>query len=123
MFLLVLLSCGGGRRTGVTIDVERPTVRANLPHSKSTGVALDTAVAITFSEAMDHATSEASFSITPETAGTFEWKNKDTTMEFYAPLQVATTYNVCIAEGAEDLNENAMRIEAGEHCFWFVTVD
>jgi len=66
-----------------------PTVDATDPDDGATGVPVDTAIEVTFSEAMDTASAEGAFSIDPAATGSFGWDAGDTVMTFTPDADLA----------------------------------
>jgi hypothetical protein len=115
--------------TGASADVTAPVVNATLPASAATGVAISTAITVTFSEAMDPATiTTANFAVTgPGTdlvVGTVAFDATTNTATFtrikhlttfvephptpVSRLDPSTTYTAAITTGATDLAGNAL---------------
>ena len=71
-----------------TFTTVEPAVVEVTPEDQASDVVLDELVQVTFNQAMDHASVEASFYLRPEgqqtgrIAGTFEWSDDDTVMHF-----------------------------------------
>ncbi|MFI5261327.1 MAG: Ig-like domain-containing protein [Candidatus Limnocylindrales bacterium] len=72
---------------GATIDLAmaaRPAVVRTRPAAGATGVALDQAISVRFSQAMDRASTQAAFHVTgfavPAQAGRFSWAEGDTVL-------------------------------------------
>jgi len=92
-----------------TIEVEQlPTITSVSPTNAATNVPLATTINATFSEAMDTASAEAAFSITPNVAGTFSWIGNTKAFTPTANLASSTTYTVTTAATATDLTGNGL---------------
>jgi hypothetical protein len=89
---------------------EVPFVVSATPGDKEMGVALNTKIRVTFSEAMDPASTEAAFSILPNVAGSFAWNAEQTEMTFTP--NASFTYNTkvewSVAASAQDATGLAM---------------
>jgi hypothetical protein len=70
--------------TGVAPDRTPPTIVSVAPAANTTGVIRTATIAVTFSEAMDLASSQSAFSVTTPAGvtGTFTWTNANKTMTF-----------------------------------------
>ncbi|MEW5937703.1 MAG: Ig-like domain-containing protein, partial [Candidatus Thermoplasmatota archaeon] len=115
--------CTGTASWTMTNDVLAPIVNATSPADGAVNVPVGSTINITFSEAMDHASTEAAFSINPSVAGTFSWDPTDTVMTFTpsSPLTGGpTTYTVTVNKGAMDTSLNKM---PWNETFTFTTVD
>ncbi|HUP92347.1 MAG TPA: Ig-like domain-containing protein [Solimonas sp.] len=101
-----------GFTTGAAPDTTAPTVSFLDPLCGTTGVAIDTAVVITFSETMDPATiTAATVSLTGQggpLAGVVSYVGRTATFTPEAPLAPSSTFTVGVGVGAEDLAGNAM---------------
>jgi hypothetical protein len=77
--------------TGVAPDRTPPTIVSVTPASNTTGVIRTTSIAVTFSEAMDVASSQSAFSVTMPAGvtGTFTWTNANKVMTFKPTAQFA----------------------------------
>ena len=83
-------------------DSSRPRVLGSEPANNAAGVSPDANIKITFSEKMDQARTQASFSISPTVNGSYSW---DGTTMIFTPqrgLTVGMTYQVKIIKIAED---------------------
>ncbi|MBN2005134.1 MAG: Ig-like domain-containing protein [Anaerolineae bacterium] len=91
-----------------TGDIDPPSITGVSPIAESTDVALNSALAVTFDEAM--ATGSIVYSIEPVVPLTPRWSNGDTTMRFSHPHFISnTTYTVTISAGkdaADNLLDN-----------------
>ncbi len=83
-------------------DTTAPTVSSVSPADGSVGVARGTDVTVTFSEAMDRASAEAAFSLTPTATGTFSWNGNAMTFRPSASLAGGTQYTARVGTGAKD---------------------
>ena len=88
----------------VEIDNTAPTVLPFFPPDQATGVATDSQVVITFSEAMARAATQAAVLISPAPTGTtsFAWSVGDTVLTITATYQASTQYTVTVGVGAMD---------------------
>ncbi|MCP4312688.1 MAG: hypothetical protein GY790_15610 [Bacteroidetes bacterium] len=104
-------SLGSVTLVGV-IDNDAPTVTGTTPADDATGIALDSDITITFSEAMDKASVEAAISVVPTlTNATYTWDG-DTEVTIAADdLTVSTAYTVTVATTAKDANGNGLAEE------------
>ena len=106
----VVLTAVVGR--DIPIDTTPPTVRATDPRNAATGVAINTKIAATFSEAMDPATINTNtFTIkqgaTP-VAGRVSYVGTTATFAPASALASNTTYTATITSSAKDLAGNAL---------------
>ena len=95
-----------GNDTWTIIDVTRPSVITGSPRGAGTNVT--PLVTVTFSEAMNRASAEAAFTITPDMNGQFAWSADSRLMTFVPerPLQAGTDYVVTIDSSARDVAGN-----------------
>ena len=121
IFIMLILSvflitgCGGGGGGGETgnLDTTAPTVSAVVPLDAATGVAINTKIAVTFSEAMNHATiTTTTFTLikqggTPVT-GTVDHVGLNAIFTPTSNLVASTLYTATITTGANDLAGNAL---------------
>ena len=95
-----------------TPDTTPPVANATDPLNNVTGVAVSKALTITFSEAMDPSTLNASTFIlmrgTTAVAGTVSYSGTTATFTPSAPLISNTTYTATITTGAKDLAGNPL---------------
>jgi methionine-rich copper-binding protein CopC len=101
--------------TGATADATAPTVTSTNPASAAIGVAINSKIAATFSEALDPATiTAASFTVTgpgaTSVAGTITYAAVGTTATFAPASQLAlnTTFTATLTTGITDLAGNAL---------------
>ncbi len=98
--------------TGALPDNTAPQVSATINANGATGVAINTAVGATFSEAMDPATINAStFSFKQGTSavpGSISYAGLNAVFTPAAVLSPNTTYTATITSGAKDLAGNAL---------------
>ncbi len=90
-------------------DTTRPDIVAAYPTNGATGVPTNTQIRIAFSEAMDTASVEAAFSITPVTAGEFDWFSDS--LFYWKPdtlLAVQTAYTFVVDTTAVDVAGNRL---------------
>src|SRR5436309_824965 len=94
--------------TWTLIDVINPFVTDTRPIGADTNTT--PWIRITFSEAMDQASVEQAFSITPPIDGSFQWSPDSRTVTFVPTreLQSGTTYAVVVDSRARDLAGNSM---------------
>jgi len=91
------------RVTAVFTPSGAPTVVSHVPDVDAVDVSIATTVEVTFSEPMDHAATEAAFSLDSVTGG-FSWNLGSTVMTFTPDLSLSygTVYTVTITTGAMD---------------------
>jgi len=89
-------------------DTTPPTIISVSPSGGATGVPVTTKISATFSEAMNTASVEAAFSITPSIAGTFIWVGNTMTFTPITNLAHSTTYTVTISATATDMAGNGL---------------
>jgi hypothetical protein len=109
-FLVVALS---GCDVEVPVDVTAPTVSSTNPVDSATAVAIDAAITITFSEAMDAATiTDLTFTLTGDSAVAgsvvLGSTGKIATFTPTDDLAFNTTYTASITTAAKDLAGNAL---------------
>jgi len=94
------------------IDNTAPTVTLTSPADAATNVAVDSDIAITFSEAMDKTSVEGAITVAPAlTNAQFTWDG-DTKVTISADnLSADTDYSVTISPAATDANENTLVAE------------
>src|SRR5450759_4425932 len=103
---LVLFMAGCSDCTSCTVP--QPTVTANIPLCGATGVALNSTITVTFSEAMDPASiNTTSFTVTgPGTtavAGSVAYASGVATFTPTSPLAFNTTYTVNVSSAARSV--------------------
>ncbi|MCK9401575.1 MAG: ice-binding family protein [Bacteroidales bacterium] len=98
--------------TGNAPDTILPTVNSTVPLNNATGVANNTVVALTFSEAMDPSTINTStFTLkqgTTAVSGTVAYSGTTATFTPSNILAASTEYTATITTGAKDLAGNAL---------------
>lgn len=109
--------------TGAIPDVTLPTVTVSDPANNATGVAINKAIVITFSEAMDQ-TSLSATTVTVKqgttaVAGTVTKTGTTATFTPTASLEHSKVYTATITTGAKDAAGNAL---AAAYTFTFTTV-
>lgn len=99
-------------RTGAVPDTTAPTITATINANGATGVAINTKVGVTFSEAMDPATiTSASFTFkqgTAPVAGTMSYSGVNAVFTPSNVLANSTNYTATVTTGAKDLAGNAL---------------
>jgi hypothetical protein len=85
-------------------DGQPPTVLSTYPADGANGVPVNTQIRVTFSDAMDAASIEGAFSITPAVAGTFEWAGNSMYWKPAQLLAVQTQYTFSVDTSAVDLS-------------------
>ena len=109
--------------TGVTPDITAPTVLSIDPLTSAIGVALNKHVALTFSEAMNPSTVNATtFTLKQGTTAILGTVNYSGVVATFTPvnsLGYNTVYTVVITTGAKDLAGNAL---VSNNTFTFTTV-
>lgn len=86
----------------VTIDSTPPTVLMTRPAPGATGVATDTTIELTFSEAMATSTAEAAISIGGVTGLTFSWSGSTVVTIDHPVLATNQLFTVTVGTGARD---------------------
>jgi hypothetical protein len=114
IFLITGCSTGGGGTTGNT-DTTAPTVTAVVPLNHAGSVAINTKIAVTFSEAMDNSTiNGTTFTVVNTTlggtavTGTVDHVGLNATFTPDDPFDASTIYTVTITTGAKDTADNAL---------------
>jgi methionine-rich copper-binding protein CopC len=98
--------------TGATADSTPPTVTSTNPTSNASGVAINTAIAATFSEAMSPSSlTAATFTLqqgTTAVQGSVSYSGTTATFAPAANLTASTVYTASISTGATDLAGNPL---------------
>lgn len=122
IILLLLGLIAGGCATQITdpsatgtpvTDSTPPTIQSIYPADSATGVAVNSAITATFSEAIDAATiNSATFLLSGGATGTVSYDagSKTATLKPSANLSYDTTYTVIIKTGVKDSAGNAMAL-------------
>lgn len=112
----LLTACGGGgssadgtATSGAVKDVIAPTVTYMTPATGAAGVAIDSSVTVTFSEAIDPASiNQQTFTVSGvQGVVTYEPTSK-TAMFTHPPMSTNSTYTVTITKGVKDQAGNSM---------------
>lgn len=98
-------------------DTTPPTVLSTNPTNNAKDVDKTTKVTITFSEAMEKATTEGSVTVSPGTITNKTWSG-DTSLILTITMTEGQTYTVTVGTGAKDLAGNQM---AAPYTFNFTT--
>ncbi len=123
---LAVLVAGGAILAGIlyvasTVDSRAPLVsgvQLTQHLAADASVALTTtSLEVTFSEAVDHASAEAAFSIDPTIDGSFSWSGTTLTFTPADPLPLDAEFRVTIAAGVRDRAGNAMSDPAQPFAF------
>ncbi|MFH2119978.1 MAG: Ig-like domain-containing protein [Pseudomonadota bacterium] len=100
--------------TGAAPDTTAPTVSSTVPANAATGVAVNSAMAATFSEAMDPLTiTTATFTLTQgvtPVSGAVTYAGVTAVFTPAADLAYSTVYTATITTGAKDLAGNALAV-------------
>lgn len=98
LFVIVGCSSGGG-----STPATAPTVASTTPADGATNVGVGSAIAVTFSEAMDQTSTEAAFAASPAVTCTFSWNAASTvlTCDPDADLAADQSYTITIGTDAE----------------------
>jgi len=100
---------GGG---GTPVDTTAPTVSSTIPANAATGVAINSAVTATFSEAMDPLTLTTTFTLEEQgltpVSGTVTYADVTATFTPSSSLAPSTVYTATITTGVKDLAGNAL---------------
>jgi hypothetical protein len=108
------------------VDCMAPTVLSTIPLDAEVGVALDESMVMRFSESMDTASVESSFSILPD-PGNWGWSwstavyANDTLTGTHDPFLENQQYNVTVASTAEDSSDPGNQI-VSPHLWSFTTI-
>ncbi len=98
--------------TGAVSDTTAPTVSSTVPTNAATGVAIDSEMDATFSEAINHITiTTATFTLkqgATSVSGAVTYAGVKATFTPIADLATSTAYTATITTGAKDLAGNAM---------------
>ena len=117
LIVFFIAGCGGGGQTGHWLpgesDVTAPMVTLTVPAHGATGVAINTKVSATFSEAMDPATiiTPATFTLkqgATAVPGTVTYSGVTAVFTPTSILTSSTTYTATITAAATDLAGNAL---------------
>jgi len=90
-------------------DATPPVIRAMNPSDDETGVQIDTAISIGFSEAMNQSSVIASIAIVPSMDYDHSWNGNTITISPTTDLEYATRYTITIDAQAEDLAGNDLK--------------
>jgi len=96
-------------KQGETPDMVSPTVVTNSEKPTGTDVSVTSKIDFTFNEAMNKASAENAFSISPQIEGTFSWNNNKMIFTPTNSLAYGTEYAVTISTGAKDIVGNSMQ--------------
>jgi hypothetical protein len=96
-----------------TVDTTAPTVVSVSPEDEATGVAVDTVVTATFSEAMDDSTITTSSFTLDSVAGSVSYDSDTFTATFTpsASLTADTTYTATLSTAITDVAGNSLAVE------------
>lgn len=113
LFSIVVAACGGGGggaggAGGTTADTTAPVIISTTPANGATGVAINTAIVVTFSEAMDPATVTASTFSIAGVSGTVAYTGTTATFTPASSLAYSTTYMATVTKGVKDAAGNAL---------------
>jgi len=119
MSVFFITACGGGGETGHWLpgnpDTTAPMVTAVVPANAAAGVAINTKITATFTEAMDPLTiTTTTFTLTQggaPVAGAVTYVGVTATFNPDANLTGTTLYTATITTGAEDLAGNALALD------------
>ena len=128
-FSLTLFTCGGGGGGGGTpggstsgADTTAPTVSSTSSANGATGVAVNAAISVIFSEAMDASSiNAATFTVkagSTAVPGTVSYSGNTATFTPTDNLAYSTSYTATITTGAKDLAGNAL---ASDYVWSFTT--
>jgi len=115
---LTLAACGGGSSSG---DTTAPTVSSTSPANNATGVAVNSVITATLSEAMSTTSiTAATFTLSGGVTGivTYDATNHIATFTPSTNLAYNTSYTATITTGAKDAAGNAI---AANHLWTFTT--
>ena len=112
MILAVSLTSACDCGNSQTGDTTAPTVSSTIPANAATGVTINSAMAATFSEAMDPSTlTTATFTVkqgTTSVSGVVTYAGVTATFKPEADLALSTEYTATITTGAKDMAGNAL---------------
>ena len=95
--------------TGAAPDTTPPTVSSTSPTNAATGVAVNSAISVTFSEVMLPSTiTNATFTLSGGVTGTVAYSGTTATFTPSGNLAFSTTYTATISAGAKDAAGNAL---------------
>jgi len=134
MSVFLITGCSGGGSEGteedgiagnwVAPDTTAPTVTSTVPANAATGVAINTTITATFSEAMDPLTiTTTTFTLNQgatAVSGTVTYSGVTAVFTPSSNLAYNTAYTATITTGAEDLAGNAL---ASNYVWSFTTLD
>lgn len=100
--------------TGAAADTTKPTVTLTVPINNATGVAINTSITATFSEAMDPLTiTTATFTVkqgTTTVAGAVTYSGLTAVFNPTGNLASSTIYNATVTTGVKDLAGNTLAV-------------
>ncbi len=74
-------------------------VISSFPHDTAQGVSVNSGIRWQFNQAVDHASAEGKFTISPEVNGTFSWQENEMTFQPDGQLSFNQTYAVAMSAG------------------------
>ncbi len=86
----------------VNVDRISPTISCAVPSNNAVNVSVYSPISISFSEAMNTASAQSAFSISPAVSGTFSWEGNRMIFTHSNILDVSKKYTVTIGTGAKD---------------------
>jgi len=121
MYQPTITGSSAGVATQVSTDTTPPTVSSTSPAADATGVAVDTAVSVTFSEAMESSTIIASSFTMSGVSGSVSYDSGTCTATFTpsASLEYNTTYTATLSTAITDTAGNPL---ASTYSWSFTTV-
>ena len=104
--LILLASCARlGPPPGGLEDKEPPAVISFIPAADTTGVPLETAIGVAFSENVQRQSAEPLIKLSPEAGRLFfKWKDKSVGIRPALPLRPHITYRLSVAPGLTDMH-------------------
>ncbi|UCE36614.1 MAG: Ig-like domain-containing protein [Thermoplasmata archaeon] len=87
-------------------DSKHPTVASVSPTGENMSIA--STISVTFSEAMNQASVESAFSISPTVSGTYSWSSNTLTFTPSDDFSYDTQYSITIGTGAQDVMGNGL---------------
>ncbi len=110
--VFLITGCGGSGGGNGSTDTTAPTVTAIVPLNHAGSVAINTKIAVTFSETMDHATiTGTTFTVTNgvnPVAGTVDYIGLTATFTPTSNFATNTEYTAMITTGAKNLAGNPL---------------
>jgi Ice-binding-like/Bacterial Ig-like domain len=114
LLVAFVAGCGGGNGTATSTDTTAPTVISTLPANAAIGIAINSNITVTFSEAMNSSTiTTTTFTLkqqgsTTSIPGAVTYAGTTATFNPTSSLTASTTYTATVTAGVKDLAGNPL---------------